>query len=318
MRNVLFLIAVMHLALSMEDYGQGGINMGFTENKAIISRKEMLQTIKSNLELGNLPVVDPLFRRTDTEMLLKMGLVYSAGWGVIHYFKQKAWWANEKVPFHIYWDMDYSLEMDKVGHFYAATLLAHAFGAGLEASNVELSKRIWYASALALIFHTYVEIEDGFAPEWGFSPPDMLSNIYGALVPILQYYEPSLNNLRMKLSYYPRYLNTSNPMTNKPQIVIDDYEGQKYWVAAKVHNMLPESIAQYWPPLLGVAIGMGVKDVRWSNGQRDFYLAFDIDAEELPIDGEFWQFVKRTLNFVHFPMPGVRLTNNVAFFGLCY
>jgi hypothetical protein len=316
-KNVLFCILLL--------FGKGVIlfAQGELDTPISSSKNSIINEIKKNNFLlnNNLPKsfeIDPLVRKTDTDMLLKMGIIYSAGWGVIHYFKQKSWWANEKVPFHIYWDMDYSLEMDKVGHFYAGTLLAHAFGAGLEASNMEVSDRIWLASGLALLFHTYVEIEDGFAPEWGFSPPDMACNVFGASLPILQYYEPFMNNFRMKLSYYPKYLNQNNPMTNKPQIVIDDYEGQKYWVAAKLYNLLPEPIANYWPKLLGIAFGMGVSNVRWSHGQRDFYLALDIDTEELPLYGEFWQFVKRTLNFIHLPMPGVRLTNGVAFFGLCF
>jgi hypothetical protein len=68
-----------------------------------------------------------------------------------------------------------------------------------------------------------------------------------------------------------------------------------------------------------LAIGMGVKNLDGSGGgQRDFYIALDFDAETIPLYGSFWQFIKNTLNFVHLPMPGIRITSGAAFFAFCY
>ncbi|MHC1737374.1 MAG: DUF2279 domain-containing protein [Ignavibacteriaceae bacterium] len=315
--SFLFLTALLNFVFSSPAYGQGVIDTGTGEMK-VLSKSEILQNIKGNLAFTEMPLSDPLYRQTDTEMLVKMGLVYSAGWGIIHYYKQRSWWQSDKVPFHWYFDWDYAESIDKVGHFYGATMLAHAFGAGLEASNVELSRRVWYASALALLFQTYVEIEDGFAPEWGFSPPDMACNVLGAFYPVLQYYEPFFYNFQVKMSYFPVHLNKVSPQTGRKHIFIDDYEGQKYWLTAKVHKLLPEEISAYWPRILNLAFGMGVSHLRGVHGTQDFYVALDIDTEEIPLHGEFWQFLKRTFNYIHLPMPGVRVTNGVAFLGLCY
>lgn len=315
--SFLFLTALLNFFFYSTGYGQSESEKETADIK-LVSKSELLQTIKSNLAFSDLPLYDPLSRETDTGMLLKMGLIYSAGWGTIHYYKQRSWWQSDKVPFHWYFDWDYSESVDKVGHFYGTTILAHAFGAGLEAGNVELSSRVWYASALALLFQTYVEVEDGYAPEWGFSPPDMACNVLGAIYPILQYYEPFFYNFQVKMSYFPVHLNKISPQTGRKHIFIDDYEGQKYWLTAKVHNLLPDEISGYWPPILNLALGVGVSHLRGDFGTRDFYIALDIDTEEIPLHGEFWQFLKRTFNYIHLPMPGVRVTNGVAFLGLCY
>jgi hypothetical protein len=64
---------------------------------------------------------------------------------------------------------------------------------------------------------------------------------------------------------------------------------------------------------------MGVKDLDGGGGgTREFYIALDLDAEELPLYGKGWQFVKNTLNFFHFPMPGIRISPDAAFFVLCF
>ncbi|MCK7523029.1 MAG: hypothetical protein MZV64_37810 [Ignavibacteriales bacterium] len=70
---------------------------------------------------------------------------------------------------------------------------------------------------------------------------------------------------------------------------------------------------------LMLAVGMGVKNLDGSGGgQREFYIALDYDAETIPLYGSVWQFVKNTLNFIHFPMPGIRISPDAAFFVFCF
>ncbi|HEX3074228.1 MAG TPA: hypothetical protein VHP30_11505 [Ignavibacteriales bacterium] len=64
---------------------------------------------------------------------------------------------------------------------------------------------------------------------------------------------------------------------------------------------------------------MGVKDLDGiGGGTREFYIALDLDAEELPLHGPVWQFVKNSLNYFHFPMPGIKVSPDAAFFVFCF
>ena len=122
-----------------------------------------------------------------------------------------------------------------------------------------------------------------------------------------------------KASYWPKDLNKTNPISGQKHIIVDDYHGQKFWISARMKNLLPESIAEVWPEFLMLAVGMGVRNLDGSGGgQREFYIALDYDAETIPLYGSVWQFVKNTLNFIHFPMPGIRISPDAAFFVFCF
>jgi hypothetical protein len=82
-----------------------------------------------------------------------------------------------------------------------------------------------------------------------------------------------------------------------------------------MEELLPKSISEYWPNWLCIAGGMSVRNLDGAGGgQREFYIALDLDAEEIPLYGRGWQFVKNSLNYIHFPMPGIRVTPDAAFF----
>ncbi|MHC1737373.1 MAG: DUF2279 domain-containing protein [Ignavibacteriaceae bacterium] len=275
-----------------------------------------------NMEINNIDFssdVDPLLRNINyTTLGILSGVTLGMGLGV-HFYQANAWWKDQRQSFRFQDDWEYARWIDKAGHWYGTSLIAHGLAGGLEASNVPVRESIIYGAAGALAFQLFVEIEDGFGPDWGFSPGDAMFDVFGAGYPVLQYYFPVLTNFQVKASYFPAQLTGTNPKTGQTHIVIDDYEGQKFWLSVKPKNLLPESIAEYWPAILCIAAGMGVKDLDGSGGGKsDFYIALDLDIEQVPLYGAGWQFVKSTLNYLHFPMPGIRVTNGVAFFGLCY
>jgi hypothetical protein len=259
---------------------------------------------------------DPLKRELNYPVLAGVGAA-ALGIGIgVHIYQRNAWWSDQRTAFHIQYDWDYSLWIDKIGHFYAAAGLAHLFSAGLEAGNMQSEQAAIYGSIASFAFELYVEIEDGYGPDWGFSPGDVAANLLGSGFTLAQYYYPFLKNFQPKLSYLPsdkvkKGLHRGNG--------IDDYEGQKYWLSMRVKNLLPENISNYWPAFLNIAAGISVKELDGSGGgYREYFVALDLDAEELPLYGPVWQFIKNTLNYIHFPMPGVRITPNAAFFVFCF
>ncbi len=291
-----------------------------------ISKLELMNLVRNQQNLPyemNLtefyPNVDVNAQKID---YLMFGLLGTATLGTglaVHFYQANAWWKEQRTGFKIVNDWDYALWIDKVGHFYGTGLMQHVFSAALEGSKFNLENSAWIGAGLALSFQLFVEIEDGFGPQWGFSPGDALFDVLGASYPVFQYYYPHLKNYQLKFSYYPVDLNKVSPTSGQKHILIDDYSGQKFWLSFRMKNLLPYDIAKIWPSWLALAVGYGVKNLDGSGGgQKDVYIAFDLDIEALPLHGKTWGFILNTLNYAHFPMPGVRVTNNVAFFGLCY
>ncbi len=260
---------------------------------------------------------DPLETEINYPVLAGVGGIFLGSGIAVHIYQRNAWWKDQRQAFHFVNDSYYALGIDKIGHFYAGSLLAHAFSSGLEAGNINSEDAAIYGSLASFLFELYVEIEDGYGPDWGFSPGDATGDFLGAAYTLGQYYVPYLKNFIPRFSYIP-----SNELLegkHRGGNMIDDYEGQKYWLSFRVKNLLPDNLSQYWPSFLMLSAGMGVKDLDGSGGgTREFYIALDIDAEEIPLYGKGWQFLKNTLNYIHFPMPGIRVSPDAAFFVFCF
>lgn len=271
----------------------------------------MLSAIESNNELNNNPLVSDI----DYNRLLVFGGVALGIGTFVHIYQANAWWQEQDSKFRIVNDWHYARWIDKVGHFYGTHLIAHAFSGAYEAANLQAEESAIFSAASALAFELFIEIEDGFGPDWGFSPGDATFDLLGASFYLSQYYYPFLKNFQPRVSYVP----TDELRNGNNKIIIDDYEGQKYWLAMRMKQLLPEKLAEYWPSLLMLSVGMGVSNLDGSGGgQNSFYIALDLDAEQIPLYGGVWQFVKNTLNYIHFPMPGIRITPNAAFFGIVF
>lgn len=302
------------------------LNAGERDSVAYISKLELTNLVRFQPSISyemnlteNYTPVDVNAQNVD---YLKLGLLgtVTIGTGLgVHFYQANAWWKDQRTSFKFVNDWEYALWIDKVGHFYGTALMQHVFSAALEGADFNLENSAWIGAGMALSFQLFVEIEDGFGPQWGFSPGDAMFDVLGASYPILQHYYPSLKNYQIKFSYYPVDLNKVSPKSGQKHIMIDDYSGQKFWLSFRMKNLLPYDIAKVWPSWLALAVGYGVKNLDGSGGgQKDVYIALDLDIEAIPLYGPTWGFIKNTLNYAHFPMPGVRVTNNVAFFGLCY
>ncbi len=249
-----------------------------------------------------------------TRLMIASGAALAVG-VTVHMYQANAWWQEQDSKFRIVNDWEYARWIDKTGHFFGTNLIAHAFSGAYEAANFQAEESAIFSAASALAFELFIEIEDGFGPQWGFSPGDATADFLGASFYLSQYYFPYMKNFQPRVSYIPSQEFKDNP----DKIIIDDYEGQKYWVGMRMKNILPDKLAEYWPSFLMLSAGMGVSHLDGKGGGvSSFYLALDLDAEQIPLYGGFWQFVKNTLNYIHFPMPGIRISPNTAFFGIVF
>lgn len=255
-----------------------------------------------------------------TRFLLVGGTLISA-MAAIHIYQQNGWWKNNRAPFHFQEDLNYGLWVDKIGHFYGGSLLAFVMAKSLEWANVPEENALWIGAGGSLLFQSYVEIEDGFS-KWGFDRVDWVSNLAGALWNPARYYAPFLQNFDLKLSYHPSELIGTKRgigFQGQKHIMIDDYEGQTFWLSMKVKNLLPHSLKSYYPSFLCLALGYGARDIATANPYRVYFIALDLDMTKIiPDDTPLLKTLGEALNFIHFPMPAVQFAPRMIWYGLYF
>ena len=240
----------------------------------------------------------------------------------IHIYQQNGWWKNNRALFHFQEDLVYGLGVDKIGHFYGGHLLGFAMSKSLEWADVPEEKALWIGAGGSLFFQTYVEVEDGFS-KWGFDRVDWAADLAGALWMPTRFYVSYLKNFDLKLSYHPSDLIGSSHgigFRGQKHIIIDDYEGQTFWLTVKINNLLPQSVESFYPDFLGLAFGYGARGIAGSNPHRVFLLALDLDMTKIiPDDTQFLKILGEALNFIHFPMPAVQFSsNNTIWYGFYF
>ncbi len=257
----------------------------------------------------------------NTSRLAIVGGVLVGGITAIHIYQSYGWWKDNRAPFHFREDLKYGLNVDKIGHMYGGIVLSFIFDRSLRWANFSDESALLWGAGGALLFQTYVEMEDGFST-WGFDRVDFASDVAGSLYPIGQHYIPFMRNFDIKFSYHPSDLiNEPGGVGFKGQrhIMFDDYEGQTLWLSFNVRNLLPAPADSFWPAWLCLAAGYGARDVARTNPYRVYFIALDLDMRKvIPQDTPFLKLLGEALNFIHFPMPAVKLYPNVVWYGLYF
>jgi hypothetical protein len=237
----------------------------------------------------------------------------------IHIYQSNAWWRTNRAPFHVKEDLIYAHNIDKLGHFYAGTLLTSLFSRGLQWSNVPDRPALVWGAVGSTLFQTYIEIEDGFSAYWGFDRVDFAADILGAWYPLIQQWVPPLQNVNMRFSYIPKTEGSQGAISGQTHNMFDDYEGQTIWLAFTMKNILPRGMDRWWPDFLCLSLGVAVRN----NNSPDRYLAWfiapDLDMTKIiPRDTAFLRTLGDLLNFIHFPLPALRFAPNVVWYGIYF
>lgn len=222
------------------------------------------------------------------------------------------WWKDDylykKHPFQLKNDgyfYNTSYGVDKLGHMYASYLIFHLTYDVMKWAHFEDETALWAAIAVPASHALAIEFADGFS-KWAFNPSDLYFNSAGMLYGVLQTQYPFFRNFNYKWSYYPTASRGSGDPDWGPA---SDYGGHIYWIAADVHNLLPEPAKQYWPKFLNLAVGLGAKNVSYGDigvKKHKFAISLDWKMTELPLDGDTWGVIKNLIDKVHFPAPGVK------------
>jgi hypothetical protein len=197
--------------------------------------------------------------------------------------------------------------------------LTFVFSKSLEwASFTEGSALTWGAVASTL-FQTYIEVEDGFSKYWGFDRVDFAADVLGSWYPVLQHHVPALQDFNFRFSYIPKNPGAPGAIPGQTHTIFDDYEGQTLWLTLTARHLLPRGIASYWPDFLCLSVGVAVRDNLSPNRYLVWYLSPDLDMTRIiPRDTWFLQTLGQALNFIHYPMPAVRISPGVIWYGLYF
>jgi hypothetical protein len=244
----------------------------------------------------------------------------------LHIHQQNAWWSGERRSFHFEEDWVSALQVDKCGHAYGGYFFSYLMDEALKTSGVDYNSSALYGSIFGLAYQTYVETEDGFAKDWGFSPSDWYFDFIGPSFYLAQHYVPALQNITPKWQYIPTEWTTKADI-NRPKTFIDDYNSTTFWYSLNVNNILPDDLKKFWIPWLNIAIGYGADSDLKPNAAgppdqqniRRFLIGLDYDLVKLlPDGGSFWNWFRQSLNYIKLPSPAIQISNGIVKFYLMY
>jgi hypothetical protein len=247
------------------------------------------------------------------------GLV--GGITALHIYQLNAWWKADRTAFHVIEDADYQSEFDKVGHIFASYQSSFFFDEAYRWCGLDSAQSSLLGALSGALWEFYIEIEDGFASEWGFSRGDAKSDIAGAAFYLLNQRVPFLRDFRIKWCYTP----TTKLTENRPDIpgqsvtFIEDYGGQTYYLRGDIHAMLPESMKSYWPSWLNLAVAVSGYDINvigFENRHKAWYVSLDYDMDKIIPESSIGilNFLRRSLGFLHLPAPAFRFYPSPKFF----
>lgn len=250
----------------------------------------------------------------------RLGIVTGSVMGVaaaVHIYQYNSWWKNYRRPFHFQEDLIYSRSVDKVGHFWGAAFSSFVLTRSYEWTGLSKPASMWIGAVGGSIFQLFVEFQDGFS-QWGFDRVDAAADIAGGFYPLLQHYVPELNSLNIKASYYPRQLGKIGNIPGQKHALIDDYEGQTFWLTFDTSTLLPEDLD--FLKYFGLAVGYSVRDLHDNSKQYGILLiALDYNLKKIiPQKSEFLKALSEGLNYFKFPSPAIQISPKVIMFGLYF
>ena len=244
--------------------------------------------------------------------LVAIAGTYAAGEAALVAIQAHDWWTTPTTSFHVVWDPSANKNQDRLLH---AAFAYHASQLGADVFRWACFSQpaaTWLGAALGFALEIPKEIGDGLHQDEGFSGPDMLGGLLGAVLPAARATWGPARLVSLKVNYWP-----SAELRNRdgrPQPHLDtDYAGQRYYLAVS-----PGALGRTapWPPWLGVALGHSVPYWCTQPPVNEWYLALDLRFESLPLHGGVWRRVAWVLDQIHVPAPGVRLRQGAWAVGL--
>jgi hypothetical protein len=257
--------------------------------------------------------------------------IHAIGYGSSLIILNNAWYKDyAKTSFHTFSDSKEWLQMDKVGHAWAAYNAGKASSAMWQWAGLPHKKAIWIGSLSSTAYLTAIEFLDAHSAKWGWSWSDIGANLIGSGFFMGQEFLWKEQRIQFKFSFHKKNYSESileqrgDDLFGKNwyERMLKDYNAQTYWLGINLKSFLPKSKLPAW---LNVAVGYGADgmyggfDNKWIDQsgnevtrfdiprKRQFYLAPDIDFTKIKTNKKWVKTVFTFLNAFKCPAPALMM-----------
>ncbi len=269
--------------------------------------------------------------RAQSDLQLWPTVAVGAGFGALmvglHVYQRNAWWDETNPQFRVIDDSEYARGLDKFGHIYSSYIMSTFSADLMMVCGLSHETSTLVGSGMGVAYTLYVEVLDGYAKEWGFSPTDAIADVVGASFFLAQYHVPFLQNFTPRWSYVPAQWVGDPVSNNRQKIFIDDYNSTTFWLAANVHNLLWGGARDIWPDWLMFSVGYGIRnyDAVDETGApvgvtRRFLFGLDYNWLRIlpPSNVGFVNYLRQALNYIRLPGPTLEVGDEGVKFGIFY
>lgn len=247
-------------------------------------------------------------------LLTGEGIAYGAS----IYLLNEAWYKDyPRTSLHWFNDNKEWLQIDKVGHAYAAYQLTNQNAWLIKSTGVNYKNAALISSGISLATMSSIELFDGLSKEWGASWGDLSANTLGVALFLSQ--ELTIRNqlLRLKYSYKQSPYAKTHPDKlgrNAAERILKDYNAQTYWISTSIRGIAKNTNI---PPWIAIAVGYGAHGMTGGYDNREphenikryrqFYLSPDIDWQRIKTKNKTVKILFRALNMIKVPMPALAI-----------
>jgi hypothetical protein len=177
----------------------------------------------------------------DPALARRTAWLVGGGVGVVYLYGLTSWWgAGFEPQFKAEregWfgpDTDHGGQ-DKLGHFMFTYAGSRLLTWGFESLGRGRDPAIRLGTLTAYGALTGVEVIDGFAKTWSFSPEDLLMNTAGAITAVASERRPGFDRLLdFRINYWPSTRPDGSRRSWEP---ISDYSGQTYYLVTRAEGV---------------------------------------------------------------------------------
>ncbi len=275
-----------------------------------------------------------LTKEQKTKRQLLIGGLNVVGYGSSIIIFDNQWYKNyPKTSFHTFNDSKEWLQMDKLGHAWAAYNSGRGSAAMWAWTGIGAKKATWIGGLSSTVYLTVIEILDAHSSKWGWSWADMGANVFGSGLFISQQLGWEEQRIKLKFSFHKKDYGGSMLNARADELfgeslaerMLKDYNGQTYWLSANLKSFFRKSNLPAW---LNVAIGYGADGMfggfenKWDNGDpgfpidrtdikrhRQWYLAPDINFSSIRTKKRAVKILLGALDAFKFPAPSLEFSN---------
>ncbi|HLG40339.1 MAG TPA: DUF2279 domain-containing protein [Chitinophagaceae bacterium] len=266
-----------------------------------------------------------------------IGAINVAGYGGSLIVLNNAWYKDyAKTGFHTFNDGKEWLQMDKVGHAWAAYNTSKASAGMWSWAGVPPKKAAWIGAASSIVYLTGIEFLDAHSTKWGWSWSDFSTNFIGSGFFVGQESLWAEQRIQFKFSFHKKDYADAELEQRADNLfgktwyerMLKDYNAQAYWLSANLKSFFKKSDLPAW---LNIAVGYGADGMfggfenKWIDKlgndidrteiprKRQYYLAPDVDFTKIRTNKKWLKTVFAFLNAFKCPAPALMIDSKGKF-----